>query len=195
MRRDHVRRPSAGTILGLIALVVAMGGTGYAAPGGSKKAAAKFYGPNDWGPNDSRVGYQHEFLGQIVCTSSPHEEGGQAFSLSLDNLPDGASITKVTAYYGDTEPDEHLTFGVGFSRPGLSDFLEGFPSAESVDGPGVGDGETPSSVELVPTSPVLVDNANRRYLASANFSACGTTDEDGFPSLALDGVRVDYTLK
>lgn len=194
----RVNRPSSGTVIGMIALVLAIAGGGYAAVGAApqtpqQKTGARFYGANDYSPGDTRVGYQHEFVGQIVCTSSPLGDGpGTAFWLSFDNLPDGASITKITVYYVDTDEAEDLTFRPAVWVGGAPDELDEFTAATSTTGPG----SPPAGVQsltMTPTSPVPVDNANRRYLLLANFSsgACGNWGA-GNPGLALDGVRVDF---
>jgi hypothetical protein len=183
-------------IVAFIALLAAMGGTGYAALDKSAKTGARFYSPQEYEPGGSDTGYSAAFVGQRVCTSSPNIEGNAGFTVPLD-LPDGASITKVTAYYYDQDPDEELSFQMGSHEPGVSDALANFSEATSSDGTSFPPGGAQGAV-LIPTSPVPVDNANRRYFLSANFSACGTTtetEEGTVPSLALDGVRVEYTTK
>jgi hypothetical protein len=198
MDRLRRARPSPAMMVAFVALFAAMGGGGYAAfAAPTTKTGAKFYAPSDYlPPGDSNVDYGGVGLGQLFCGSSPNIEGNYAFAATLDNLPDGASITKVTAYYNDYDPNEQLTFQVGSHTPGVSDVLEEFAPATSTTG---STSDPLSSVEMTPTSPVVVDNASRRYFVAADFSACGTTvgtpGVDEQPSLQLDGVRVDYRLK
>jgi hypothetical protein len=168
--------------------------TAYAKQGGPDKTGARFYTPREYRTGDSEIGFAQAGIGQLACTSSPHIEGNAAFEVALD-LPDGASITRVTAYYYDRDPAEHLSFQVGFSEPGVSDALDGFTEVTSVDGSSEPPGD-PQSVDLIPIAPVPVDNSNRQYFLAGTFSACGTTvdlGEGSFPSLLLDGVRVEYT--
>lgn len=195
MDRSRRARPSPAMVVAFVALVLAMGGGGYAAfAAPAKKTGAKFYAPSDYLPGDSNVDYGAVGIGQRFCGSSPDISGTAEFRAAFDNLPDGARITKVTAFYSDLDADEQLSFQVGSHTPGVSDALEEFAEATSSNGTG-----DLQSVEMTPTSPVAVDNANRRYFVAATFSACGTTTGtpgvDEFPTLILDGVRVDYTLK
>lgn len=193
MRRikRRTRWGTAGLVLGLIALLLVLGGTAY-----GKQTGAKFYNTWDYRTGDSNVDFGNAGVGQLACLGSPNSEGNAAFVLNF-SVPDGASITKVTAYYYDTDPAEQLRFQMSFSEPGVSDALDGFTDVTSVDGnPAAGPPGGPQSVELIPTAPVAVDNANRRYFLYAEFSACGTMNsgpEGEFPSLLLDGVRVEYT--
>jgi hypothetical protein len=193
----HTRRVSAGLVIGLIALLLVVSGTAYGKQEAPSKTGARFYGPADYRVPDSEIGYSGAGVGQFTCTSSPYIEGHAAFTVALD-VPDGASITKVTAYHYDFDPAEHLTFQVGFSEPGVSDGLDGFAPGTSVDGTPEGFPGGPQSVEMIPTAPVRVDNVNRQYFLTAEFSACGTMADFGegaFPTLLLDGVRVEYALK
>jgi hypothetical protein len=193
----HGRRAWAGLALGAIALLLVLGGTAYAKQDEPNKTGARFYSPSEYRTIDSEVGSSGAGVGQFTCTSSPYIEGNAEFKIPVD-IPDGARITKVTAYYYDTDPSEHLGFVVGFSEPGVSDVLDGFTEVTSVDGAPTGPPGSAQSLDLIPTAPVAVDNANRRYFVSATFSACGTTSGgpgEEFPTLLLDGVRVEYTLK
>lgn len=196
MRRTFRRTP-VGLAIGLAVLLVAVGGTAQAKQENPNKTGARFHGPGEYHPDASSTEWSAAGIGQRACISSPNFEGNAAFIVALD-VPDGASITKVTAYYYDIDPSEQLTFQVVFSEPGLTDVLDGFTEVTSVDGTPTGPPGGAQSVDLIPTAPVPVDNANRRYFLYSDFSACGTTvgapGEESL-SLLLDGIRVEYTLK
>lgn len=195
--KRHTYRAWAVLALGTTALVLALGSSAYAKQDEPNKTGARFYSPSEYHTIDTKVGSSGAGVGQFWCTSSPYIEGNAAFFLPVD-IPDGARITKVTAYYYDTDPAEHLSFQVIFSEPGLIDVLGEFAEGTSVDSVPAGPPGSAQSIDLIPSAPVAVDNANRRYLVSATFSACGTTSGgpgEEFPTLLLDGVRVEYTLK
>jgi hypothetical protein len=199
MRRVLRFRPSPAIIVASIALVAAMGGTGYAAfdnqKDNPKKTAAKFYDTQGWLPGDSRIGYQGIFIGSRICTSSPYTEGNAGFTQRFD-LPDGAKITKVTFYYFDYNPSAQLDFSMAVSVPGLGDDL-GIPHATSTTTTPPTGNQNPSdivqSVDITPSPPLVVDNAGHSYGASAEFQPC---NQDGSSPniLAVDGVRVQFRL-
>jgi hypothetical protein len=197
----HVMRKTLGilTTIGLVAGILALG------PGGAvlgKQAVAKavLYDPLDYQPVSSFVGFQmrygrNEYSGGLNCTSPDPYVGRGSFRLAFD-LRDGAGLTKVTVWYGDLNPDKALLFEVwdrgggyepeiGGGIPGMrAESLTGIPDPE----------EPPQYLELVPTSPVIVDNAQHRYSLSAIFEQCDDLVNDVDAWLALGEVRVDYTI-
>lgn len=183
-----------------LALVLVLGGTGQAK--NDKKEFADFYAASEWMPGNSEVGYRGQLIGSRDCFEASSAEGEEWFAIPID-VPDGAEITKVTFYYLDSEPDEQLRFHVGFHTVGFGDPFEEFPEATSVTvdrsggDPDTNPADVMQSVDVTPTSPVVVDNTDRRYVVAAGFSACGTftPDPDDTTWLLLDGVRVHYTLK
>lgn len=191
----HIHRPSAGTVIGVIALVFAIGGGGYAALGAEdKKTAVKLYRPDRFLPEHSGIGYESIGLGSRACTSSPFQEGGGFFRADVDP-PDGAKITKVTFYYADNDADDDLTFGLagffiaqrvpGAPEGGLHLNDEIVPEASSS-----GASTDNKSVEVTPPTPYEVDNANEDLALSVGFEEC---TENG--SLVLHGARIEYRFK
>src|SRR5438045_1766057 len=113
--RSRLCRPSPATIVAVVAVVLAMSGTGYAALGGNAgKAGQRFFSTDRWLPGGSEVHYAGIFIGSRICTQSP--PGGGSFAIPLE-LPDGASITKVTFYYFDFDPNNSLEFTLGAHMP------------------------------------------------------------------------------
>src|SRR5436309_3071503 len=95
-----IRRPSTVLIVGLIALVMALGGRRFVTRAAGATVLAKFYAPSEFTPGDNLVGYSGIGVGSLTCTSSPFVEGNASFATSLD-LPNGSKVTKVTFYYTD----------------------------------------------------------------------------------------------
>lgn len=178
----HIRRPSAGTIIAVIALVMAMGGGGYAAVAKEKKGLAKFYAGHEFQPPDSTAQYARTGIGSLRCVGTPQLD---PYFLPVD-LPNGAKITKVTFFYSDNDADDDLSFA-------LVSFFLGADGALTIndelgDASSSGASGTPESVAITPASPVAVYNANQDVELAMNFGEC---NDDFF----FHGARVEYDLK
>lgn len=185
-------------ITGLVAGIVAFG-PGSAALGKQGVVKAILYGPLDYQPISSFVGFQvrygrNDYSGGVHCTSPDPNGATGSFRLAFD-LPDGAELAKVTVWYADGNPDKALLFEVWdiASGGGYEPEGGGVPGmrAESQTSP---DPEAFQYLELVPTSSVIVDNAQHRYSLSAIFEQCDDLVNDVDAGLVLLEVRVDYTL-
>jgi hypothetical protein len=128
----------------VVALVMAMGGAGYAASDKGGK-------------------------GSVVCKSSPDLEGTARFQAPL-NLPDGARITKISFYFLDDRSDTDFTFGIaGFFIDSegalhLNDEIAPFETSS-------GASSSDRSVTVRPPSPVTV-GANEDLILAADFGKC-----------------------
>lgn len=192
----HDRFRSRRTVIGLIALSVAVGG--YAAlnqpseSAAKQETAAKFYSADDFVPPRSDTGYAATIgFGSLVCTQSGDLSGAAGFNADLD-LPDGSRITRATFYYQDNDGDADLAFGLsgGFisqEEPGpghLGPVEEGIPDPVASSGAS----SDFKSIDVTPVAPREVDNANEDLQLSVLFEECGGIDDD----LRLEGARVEY---
>jgi hypothetical protein len=178
-------RPSAARGLAVVALLAALGGAGYAVRGAdAKQVVTKFYSPRDWQPQDSSTSYGTIGKGQVLCRAAPGAVENVAFFDLRFDVPDGATITRITYYFTDADPAGELEFFVASSEAGGAG---AYQSVKSTDRPSGGFG----SVELNPLPAEdgfpQVNNARLGYFMSAAFRPC-----NGNESRFLDGVRIEY---
>ena len=195
------KTPGVLVIIGLAAAILAVG-PGSLALGKQAAADGVLYEPLDYQPVSSFVGFQvrygrNEYSGGIHCTSPDPYVGRGSFRLALD-LPDGAQLTQVTVWYDDYNPDKALLFEVWDQGGGYEPEGGGIPGmraeSQTVAFPAPEPPADPQYLELVPTSPVIVDRARHRYSLSAIFEQCDDVVNDVDAWLALGPVRVDYLV-
>ena len=198
----RTRRTAVAAAFLCVAVLLALGGTGYAKSDPAKKSVSVFYGASRWLPTNSETRWGGQIIGSLDCLGSAHAEGADMFRIPLD-LPNGAAIEKITFHYFDTDPGARLHFWLSQHIAGVEDVVEGFPEVFSADQPPLSDpdaspAETVRSVDAVPESPVALDTTETSYMLSVGFSRCGTftpMDPAETTFILADGVRVQYALK
>lgn len=190
----------SGAVVAALVVVTGTAATGNAAaPGKGGKAETVYFSPDRWNPglvDTMGHAFGHAGIGQIFCRG-PAEEG--SLSMLLD-LPDGARVTKLTVYHGDQDTDYDLEFGVGWAGIGMGgDALNDIvpPSSSDENSPFDHGYSVPvQRVDLVPTSPLVLDRSQHDYFVWVHYPACdtwvGEHGVDAFPSLVVDSVVVEY---
>lgn len=203
------RRPSPALIVAIAALVLSMSGASYAvmsvprnSVGTAQLKANAVNGAkvrnNSLGHKDVKeqalkaVSGVKTYIGtdfQPVESSTHFSDAGGSlesddaatFRVRLD-LPQGVTITAVEIFGYDTEPVWNL---VGFIRT-HNMFDGGFTnhSSEASEGD-LGD----TSLIMIPSSPLVVDNATKTYIAEVRFTGPPT----GPDQMRLDGMIVNYS--
>jgi hypothetical protein len=194
---------SAVVLLAMTGVLAAVNPASGKGPTRGSNVVTQFYGPGELVLSQTAE-WGGAYKGSLACTSTSDNSAQDGVYLPFD-LPDGASITKVTPWFLDfaqgtedanpldpdfTYPTNALTFQVVVTHVGYSDIEPAFDYAFSTD--------TPldfRSVELTPTAPVVVDAGSERYGLSVRFGACGSTvtlDDGDFPALVMDSVQVEY---